>query len=193
MADLITVDEYKDLKGITSGKEDTKLDILVPSVSQLVKTYCGHSIVDHYTTNKVESITMPWGTHIAQLSESPLNTVVSVEERKSITDSYTVLTENVDYYVDKDTDSVLRVENNCFKAWSQGAGSVRVTYTAGYMSCPADLKLAVADLITYYLKDEYKQRQTLSGASIENPETSLRNSVAFPDHIKRVLDLYKVY
>ena len=67
-----------------------------------------------------------------------------------------------------------------------------MVYTAGYESTPEDLKLAVYDLITYYLKDEYKQRQTLSGATRENSSTtSMTNSPAFPDHIKRVLDLYK--
>jgi hypothetical protein len=55
-----------------------------------------------------------------------------------------------------------------------------------------DLRLAIVDLITYYLKDEHKERRTLGGASIQNQSTSsVRDSVAFPDHIKRVLDMYK--
>jgi hypothetical protein len=54
------------------------------------------------------------------------------------------------------------------------------------------LQLAVADLITYYLKDEYKERRSMQGASITNRGTSsMRDNVDFPDHIKRVLDLYK--
>ena len=65
-------------------------------------------------------------------------------------------------------------------------------YTAGYSAVPADLKLAVIDLITYYLKDEHKQRRTMAGASIQNDgSSSQKDNVAFPDHIKRVLDLYK--
>ena len=73
-------------------------------------------------------------------------------------------------------------------------GSIKVTYTAGYSTCPADLRLAVIDLITYYLKEEHRETRTLGGASIQNPSsTSLNDNVGFPDHIKRVLDLYKVY
>jgi hypothetical protein len=54
--------------------------------------------------------------------------------------------------------------------------------------------LAVIDLITYYHKDEYKERKVMGGASIQNSaSTTQSNNVAFPDHIKRVLDLYKVY
>ena len=67
-------------------------------------------------------------------------------------------------------------------------------YTAGYASTPEDLKLAVIDLVTYYFKEERKNRQTIAGASIQNPgSTTQRDNIAFPDHIKRVLDLYKNY
>jgi hypothetical protein len=97
-----------------------------------------------------------------------------------------------DYYLDTATDSVLYVTGSSYRNWPRGAGAVKVTYTAGYASTPKDLKLAIFDLITYYLKDEHKERRTLGGASIQNQgSTSLRDSVAFPDHIKRVLDLYK--
>jgi hypothetical protein len=73
-----------------------------------------------------------------------------------------------------------------------GPGAVEVVYTAGYTTCPADLQLAVVDLITYYHKDEHKARQTMQGASIQNNTSSSQaNNVSFPDHIKRVLDLYK--
>lgn len=190
MADLITVDRYKDIEGISSTKEDTKLDIFVPAVSQLVKNYCGNSIIDFYSTSKVEEFSFNWGSHILQVTESPLVSVSSVETRDNVTSAYKTL-ESSKYYIDFDTDSIFRVEGTGYRHWPEGAGSVKVTYKAGYASCPADLQLAVADLITYYLRDEHKTRQTLQGATRENAETSLRNSPAFPDHIKRVLDLYK--
>ena len=129
-----------------------------------------------------------------QLSEGPV--VMSdgnkpvISERDSITSSYTTITEDVDYYVDTDLDCIYRMN----KAWPKGPGAVKVVYKAGYATIPADLKLAVIDLITYYHKDEHKARQTIAGASIQNQSsTSQRNNVAFPDHIKRVLDLYKTF
>lgn len=190
MANLITVDKYKELEGISSTKEDTKLDILVPAVSQLVKNYCGNSIIDFYTTSKVETFNMNWDSYIVQVTESPLVSVSSVETRDTVTDSYDTLSTN-DYFVDTDTDSIFRVSGNGYRNWPKGAGSVRVTYNAGYSTTPLDLQLAVADLITYYLRDEHKTRQTLAGATRETEQSSIRNSPAFPDHIKRVLDLYK--
>ena len=191
MADLVTLAEYKEAEGIASPKEDLRLATLVPSVSQLVKTYCGNSIVDYYSTNKVEEFNIDWETHIVQLTESPVNSIVSVEKRDSVTESYTTVP-TTDYYLDKKTDSVLYVTGSTYKNWPRGAASVKVTYKAGYEACPMDLRLAIVDLITYYLKDEHKERRTLGGASIQNQSTSsVRDSVAFPDHIKRVLDMYK--
>jgi hypothetical protein len=187
MANLIALSTYKDVKSITSATHDFALTTIIESVSQLVKTYCGNSLVDYYSTNKVELFNINWATDVVQLTETPLNTIVSIEERTDFAASYTTLTAS-DYYPDTSTDSVYRVN----KPWPDGHGSVKVTYTAGYAECPSDLKLAVIDLVTYYFKEEHKTRQTIAGASLQNASsTSLRDNIAFPDHIKRVLDLYK--
>ena len=117
-----------------------------------------------------------------------------MEERDTYEDSYNTLTTAAhEYYFDAVTDSVIRTTGgSSYKNWRRGPGAVRVTYTAGYASIPTDLRLAVMDLITYYLKDEHKERRSIAGASIQNQaSSSQRNNVAFPDHIKRVLDLYK--
>lgn len=194
MANLVTLAQYKEAEGINTPKEDLRLNVLIPSVSQLVKTYCGNTIVDFYSTNKTETFNINWNTHIVQLTESPVNTIVSVSERDSYSEAYIALTTtDHEYYLDTTTDSVIRTNaSGAQKFWPRGVGAVQVVYTAGYSSTPEDLKLAVFDLITYYLKDEHKERRTLGAASIQNQSSSSqRNNVAFPDHIKRVLDLYK--
>ena len=194
MADLITLEEYKDAENINTTKDDTRLSALIVSVSQLVKTYCANSIIDFYSTNKTETFNIDWNSHIVQLTESPIVEVSLVQERDSYQESYTTLTTTAhEYFLDEKTDSIIRTNSgNTYKNWPRGAGAVKVIYKAGYASTPADLKLAVIDLITYYHKDEHKQRRTIAGASIQNEtSTSQRNNVAFPDHIKRVLDLYK--
>lgn len=194
MANFVTLAEYKEAEGITNPKDDLRLNHIIPSITQLVKTYCGNSIIDYYDTEKVETFSVDWNTSLLQLTESPLVSVTSVEERPDFSSSYETLTSS-DYYVEISTDSIIRVSSTGQNmSWKKGPGSVRVTYTAGYQSCPADLKLAVMDLITYYLKDEHKERRNLGTASIQNQaSSSQRNNVAFPDHIKRVLDLYKNY
>ena len=192
MANLITLDEYKISENIQSTKEDARINSLITAVSQLVKTYCGTTIVDHYSSDKAEEFSINWSTNLVQLTESPFVSITSVQEREDFSKAYTTVA-STEYYVDGSTDSIYRVTTDgTRKNWPIGPGAVKITYKAGYAECPADLQLAVIDLITYYVKDEHKARQTIAGASIQNQSSSSqRNNVAFPDHIKRVLDLYK--
>jgi hypothetical protein len=190
MTNLITLEEYKVASRITAATDDTRISNLIASVSQLVKTYCNNTIVDHYASNKTELFSINFAVSSVQLTESPVNSVVSVKERTSFTGDYVTLEEGLDFYLDTVTDSVFRFAGgNSYKNFPKGPGSVEVVYTAGWESCPEDLKLAVFDLIKYYFKEEHKPRQSMSGSTMQNPISS----VAFPDHIKRVLDLYKNY
>jgi len=194
MADLVTLSDYKEAEGISSPKDDLRISRIIPSISQLVKTYCGNTIVDFYSSNKIEDFDVYWDTYAVQLTESPVVSVVTVQERGGYDESYATLTTGAyEYYLDTRTDSIVRTNESGGRLnWKQGVASVRVTYRAGYASTPQDLRLAVFDLITYYLRDEHKERRTLGGATIQNQSsTTQRDNVAFPDHIKRVLDLYK--
>ena len=61
------------------------------------------------------------------------------------------------------------------------------------LATPEDVKLATIDLVNYYLKEEYKESKTAQAFSIETPgTTTIRGDDSFPDHIKRVLDMYKL-
>jgi len=202
MADLVTLQQYKDFAGLQSIKNDARINVVIDQVSQLVKTYCGSTIIDYASTNKVEFFNIKDNyTNSIILGESPLIEVVSVEERQDQAGAYvTLITENSDssgkyeYVVDTDSDSIVRTTSSTEKAFAKGMKAVKVTYKAGYTSTPEDLKLAIFDLIKYYMKDERKERMAISGASIENQlSSSLAGNIGFPDHIKRILDMYKIY
>ena len=148
MADLITLREYKDMEGIQNPKDDYNLSQLISSVSQLVKTYCGNTFIDYYSTDKTDTFSIDWDTHLVQLTESPVVSVSAVETRDSVTSSYQAVT-STNYYLDYNTDTVLYVTGSNYKNWPKGPGAVKITYRAGYSSLPGDLKLAVIDLITF--------------------------------------------
>ena len=196
MADLITVNEYKDAEGLRGEKDDDRLAIIVPQISDLVKKYCGVSFLDYYSTNKVETFTVEDNyTSTIIVSESPLVSINKVEERTSYSDDYQeLLTTKYEYYIDQEADAIIRTNTTGNPiSWKKGVGAVKITYKAGYASTPKDLQLALFDLVNYYMKDEHKERRTLGGAQLQNQGTAgIRNSTDFPDHIKRVLDLYKV-
>ena len=196
MADLITVQEYKNAEGIAGQKDDTHLDIIVPQVSDLAKKYCGTSFIDYYSSDKTETFSVNDNfTSTIIVSESPLVSVTSVKERSTYDASYeTLATSDYEYYVDTAADAIVRTtKSGGTNAFPQGMGSVQIAYRAGYSAAPSDLKLALFDLVTYYLKDEHKERRTIAGATLQNQGTSgVRDNTDFPDHIKRVLDLYRV-
>jgi hypothetical protein len=191
--DLITLDEYKLSQGLSDVKNDDRIQTLVTSVSQLVKTYCATTFVDYYATPLTETFSVDFETDIIQLRETPVITITSVEERPSYSGAYAVLTEaDFQYYLDPNTDSLYRTHAEGSTDWAMGPGAVKVIYTGGFENIPGDLRLAVIDTVKYYYKEEYKERRSLSGASISNNPTSTQwKNVGFPDHIKRVLDLYK--
>ena len=202
MADLVTLQQYKDFAGLQSIKNDARINVVIDQVSQLVKTYCGSTIVDYASTNKVEYKNIRDNlVDTIILNESPLIQVVSVQERTGQADSYvTLITENsnnsgkFEYIVDEESDSITRTTGTGTKSWPKGMKSVKVTYKAGYTSTPEDLKLAIFDLIKYYMKDERKERMSISGATVETQvSSSLSGNIGFPDHIKRILDMYKLY
>ncbi len=202
MANLVTLREYKDFAGLTGVNEDAKLNVIIPSISQAVKTYCGTTIVDYYSTDKVEYFDITDDmTYQIMVDESPLVSVSQVQERDSQSGTYTTLiSENSDssgkyeYVVDTERDLIIRTTATGDKMFPKGRKAVKVTYRAGYSSTPADLKLACFDLVKYYLKDERKASLSIAGAQVRNPvSTSIRDNIDFPDHIKRILDYYKVY
>jgi hypothetical protein len=202
MADLVTLQQYKDFAGLKSLEHDARINVVIDSVSQLVKSYCGTSLIDYASTNKVEYKTIKDSlVKTIILDESPLIQVVSVEERTTQADAYvTLITENSDssgkyeYIVEDESDSIVRTNSTGEISWAKGPKSVKITYKAGYTSTPQDLRLAVYDLIKYYMKDERKERMSMGGATVENAlSSSLNGNIGFPDHIKRILDMYKIH
>lgn len=199
MADLITLDDYKLLEGVSSTQYDEKFETLITSVSKLVRTYCNNEFDTYATSPGVTDIfDIQWDSYVVQLRHSPVISITNVYERRAQSSDYEELfkdgTNNkYEWYLDSVSDSIFRtLDSGKYKNWPQGVGSVKVTYLAGYTSIPDDLKLSIADLITYYHKDEWKERQTIGSATREGAGSSaIRNDPGFPDHIRRVLDMYR--
>lgn len=181
---LVTKAEYKAYAGISSINEDANIDILIPKVSALVKTICRRTFIDYYDDAKVEYF--EGGVGFLPLSEYPVVSVASVEQSTDYGNTYTTLTAYTDYAVSKQNDQIVRIGSEPFPILTNG---YRVTYTAGFEAIPEDLKLAVLDLIGYYIKNDM---------AIHSPKAPGTNSVQIeyvtttnlPAHIKRVLDQY---
>lgn len=183
MADLITRAEYKNYLGISSSNKDTEIDLLIPKVSQLVKTYCRRNFTDYYDEAKTEYFDGGFDKLI--LKETPVTNVTQVSKSTNYGQTYTNLTKFTDWVLDGD--SVRAISNGgWFQEYMRG---YRVTYTAGYEFVPEDLKLAVLDLVEYYSKNNsavHVNRDVTPNVT----QIQYVASTNFPAHIKRVLDQY---
>lgn len=188
MADLVTLAEYKIYTGINSTNQDVQLGNIIPKVSQLVKTYCNRTFIDFYSSPNV--LVDNGGSSYILLPDGPIKEIVSVEESQDFGQTYTVVPEYIYYVVNKKDD---RLETTLPSGeFTPGVNRWRITYKGGFAECPEDLKLAVLDLITYYIKNETSVKSTRTpgsnSASVEYITTS-----SLPSHIRRVLDLYREY
>lgn len=182
MADLITRNEYKNYLGITTNNKDSEIDLLIPKVSSLVKTYCRRTFVDHYFDPKIEIFNGGEPTFI--LSETPILEIIDVGQSTDYGQTYTSLVKYTDWV--QEGYMVHSIATPVFPKYLLG---YRVEYQAGYDLVPEDLKLAVMDLVEYYSKNNsavhVNRDVTPNVTQIQYIQTS-----NFPAHIKRVLDQY---
>ena len=113
----------------------------------------------------------------------PIVGITSVEESLDFGQTYTTLVVYTDYVLDLMNDKI----DLFYGEVVDSPNRFKITYKAGFASVPLDLKLALFDLMDYYMKKESTPRKSSSDVSVQY----ITNS-DFPPHIKRVLDLYRV-
>jgi hypothetical protein len=190
---LITISEYKTYAGIKSTNYDKEIVGLIPRVSEFVKNYCGRTFVDYVDADKVEYFN--GGTSKLILDETPVISVGSVGYSIDFGQTYTNLVQYKDWILD---DGGIRSLNtnavNSLITVNRGFPEVirgyRVTYRAGYEDVPADVALAIMDLVTYYRKNDMSVHSTKAPGT-NNVQIEYISTTSLPAHIKRVLDMYR--
>lgn len=183
MADLVTKQEYKTYAGINSTTQDAEIDFLIPKVSQFVKTYCRRSFVDFADEAKTEVFHGDTDKFI--LKETPVIQIISVEYSQDYGQTYTKLTKFTDWV--QDGDYILNITST--GTFTKAVNGYKVNYFAGYETVPADLKLAVLDLITYYRRNDSAIHSAKSPGT-NSLQIEYISTTSLPAHIKRVLDQY---
>lgn len=184
-ANLITIQEYKALAGISSTTQDTNINALIPKVSSLIKGVCRRSFVDYVEDAKVEVFK---GGEMLPLSEYPVIAISSVERSTDYGATYTELVEYTDYVLDIETECIVPVPP--VKEFTRSINAYKVSYYAGFETLPEDLKLAIADTISFYLKNDGSVHVANMNKS-SNVQVEYVSSSNLPSHIQRVLELYK--
>lgn len=186
-ANLITTSEYKEYKGINSTAQDAQIEVVIGTASALVKNICKNTFVD-YVQDSVDEYFNGGETDKLYLGGYPILTVNSVSYSTDFGQTYTVLTEYLDYVWDRAGGCITSLKGT----WPYGLNAYKVCYNSGYETLPADLKNAVMDLVSYILKGE-STAQSATATDSSSVNITYVNSNALPAHIKRVLDLYTSY
>jgi len=181
---LVTLTEYKNYAGIANPNQDTVIANIIPKVSELVKTICRRTFVDWVDDGKVEYFE---GGEVFNLGEGPVLQVTSVEKSEDYGQTWTELVEYTDWVLKKTTHQIVPVSGTRY--FDELVNGYKVTYTAGYEVLPEDLKLAVLDLITYYLKNDAAVHSSKAPGT-NSVQIEYVTTTSLPAHIKRVLDLY---
>jgi len=159
---MITLADAKTWLKITTTDEDDRIQMIVDGVNQAARSYCGRLFdYDTYT----ERVYFENGFGL--LKETPVESVSSVANTDEIE-----ITE-FEYHEDG-------------QIWigPQATLSTYVTYTGGYSSLPADLKLALLRWIEYF----YHKPEGVTRMSFEGLGTQFER----PSDVQEILDLYKV-
>ena len=197
MTDLITLEEFQSIKGVGKTGSDQRINALIPQVSALVRSYCNREFTP---TNATQEIYTLWDEPFLLVQEIPLISVRSITVDGTAVDA-------TKYFFTKHSGQI-RYKNGCW----DGGKTILVNYWGGYSSVsydaeadpaqeftdftveiPEEVKLATIDVVNYYLKEEYKENKVAQAYVIDTPGTSsLSRDTSFPDHIARVLDMYKL-
>jgi hypothetical protein len=193
MAQLITLTEYRDYKGMKSTDKDEQILGIIIQISELVETYCDRKFKDYVDEDKTE-----WfdgKTNVVYVSEFPLLSITSVNVSTDGGVTQTLLTEadpdKEGYFVDLEENRIVTQisTQNFMDFYDTPYRSLEIAYKAGYTEIPEDLKLAIFNLVDYYRDQEYTINKNLLGGTIENPIAT--PPISFPSHIRRVFDLYR--
>lgn len=164
---LATVANYKAWAGINGTGNDAAITLMLAQAEAMVRRYAGRDLTNGFeSANRTETYNGD-GAAVLQLREWPVTTVTTVEERDRA-GTWTTLDAD-EYRVDTRTGQLYRLgatwgrivsdfigggNNPAFgvsPAWSADPASVRVTYTGGYSTIPADIVAVVYMLIDYKL------------------------------------------
>ena len=201
---LVTRAEYKAYAGISSNTSDVMIDALIPRISGFVKTICRRTFIDYVNDFKVEY--SDGGRDTIELSEAPILSVASVEYSFDYGATYTSLIEFTNYVLSKTNNNIVPIlmvspppeiigyipyGSRITPIFPKAINGYRVTYNAGYEAIPDDLKLAVLDLISFYIRND-SAVHTSKNISPNTMQIEYVSSTNLPAHIKRVLDLYTI-
>ncbi|WP_417386924.1 hypothetical protein [Gimesia sp.] len=214
---LTTKDILKTLLGISDTSLDDVIDLLILQADAMIKGFLQREIEETIYTEYYSGT----GAHVLQLNQTPVQSIASVHEDRNgyygegedaFSDS-SALVSGIDFVLRKDDATTTEVSSSGIlyrigKVWPRpdsrlrgqlasspglGMGNIKVVYTAGWESVPADIQFAANKLVTSMLQSKEVAGRLMS-ESIEDYSYTLagaEDESRMLDSVKGSLARYK--
>ena len=177
-----TVTNVKEHLNISGSAQDAFLSNLITEVESVINLYCvrGDGFASASHTEYYD------GGGIAQLTltHTPVTAIASVYDDLDGDFGSDTLVGATEYRVARATGELVNKDSI---AWQDGVGNIKITYTGGYSTIPADIRLATIRLTAkfYNLRSSSGIKQMTAGA------LNLSFDYSIPDDVKVILNKYR--
>ncbi len=185
--ELCTTADLKVLLGISSASQDALLALIKASVEQFAKTYTGRDLlvpdaayVEYYDGDGCGSL---------RLDQHPIISVSSIYIDSARVFAAASLIPATDIIGDAKSYLLGFVELLTYR-FTRGVKNVKVTYSAGFATVPADLSNAVKLIIAKQFKVAEKKMFAEGSYNIGDTTVTLSPD-AFPKDAMKTLDAYR--
>lgn len=185
MANLITLAEYKAYAGLNTPNQDTQISNLIPGICQYVETYCNRKFQQH-VTNPITEV-FSGKNYPISLKHHPIISIQRVEESTDCGSEYIDMDEFSQWVFDREESNIV----SPYGEFAPGINRYAVSYTYGFPTLPEDLKLAIFDLVKYYMRNDMAVHSNKAPGT-QAVQIDYQTNASIPAHIRRILDLYRV-
>lgn len=183
--ELTTTANLKTLLGISSTSQDSLLALIKASVEQFAKTYTGRDLL---VTAYTEYYDGDDGA-ILRVNQHPIVSVTSIHTDPARDFEAASLVPSDDIIGDARSYALGFIELLTYR-FLRGMKSVKVVYSAGYATVPADLSQAVMLIVAKQFKVAEKKMFAEGSYQVGNMTVTLSPD-AFPKDAMKVLDSYR--
>lgn len=173
MANLTSLANVKAYLSIGDSTRDGILNLLIPAASRAIEKACDRTFNE--ATYADDRYSGNWQRTL-QLRNYPVITFTGIWDDSARVFASSSLIDSVNYSVDNETGQV-ELDGLIF---SKGVRNIKVSYTAGYTTIPADLELIAIKLVSFLYNKRFSD-----GASSESiGEGSVTYEASIPKDIQ---------
>lgn len=182
--------KYQTHIGLSETDFDTQLTDLINRSYKILEAYIGHPIKSHSVTEYHDGD----GTTKLMLRDFPVISITSISIDTDLDRDFTDSDEQVlstNYYVDNDNGIIEFVDDEGSGpiVFETGVKNIKIVYTAGYATIPADLVHAGCMHVSWLF--QRSATEGLTTASMGG-KAEVYDNQFLPPYIRRMLDKYKI-